>query len=138
MKNKQDLWELYVEGDPLERGLAFGSLSDSLLKRQEGIFFAKINQLLPSQSKQRLLRTFLKWYNRELYLNVAEDYKTEIYGISRYSSHDFDNIASPYLRSLYLHGAHDIGHALQDLVLVGCSSFAAWGEKSEDGSLIIG
>jgi hypothetical protein len=138
LKNKQDLWELYIEGDPLERGLAFGSLSDSLLKRQERIFFTKINDLLPSQNKQRLLRTFLKWYNRKLYLNVPEEYKTEIYGISRYSSHDFDNIAPPYLRSLYLHGAHDIGHALQDLALVGCSSFAAWGEKSEDGSLIIG
>jgi hypothetical protein len=138
LKNKQELWELYVEGDPLERGLAFGSLSDSLLKRQERIFFAKINELLPSQRKQRLLRTFLKWYNRKLYLNVPEEYKTEIYGMSRYSSHDFDNIAPPYLRSLYLHGAHDIGHALQDLALVGCSSFAAWGDKSEDGSLIIG
>lgn len=138
LKNKQELWELYVEGDPLERGLAFGSLADSLLKRQESIFFAKVDELLPSRNKQHLLRTFLKWYNRKLYLNVPEEYKTEIYGISQYSSHDFDNIAPPYLRSLYLHGAHDIGHALQDLALVGCSSFAAWGDKSEDGSLIIG
>jgi len=73
-----------------------------------------------------------------LYLNVTEEYKTEIYGISEYTSHDFDYIAPRYLRSLYLHGAHDIGHALQDLALVGCSSFAAWGDKSEDGSLILG
>ena len=138
LKIKQELWELYVEGDPLERGLAFGSLADSLLKRQESIFFAKVDELLPSRNKQHFLRTFLKWYNRKLYLNVPEEYKTEIYGISQYSSHDFDNIAPPYLRSLYLHGAHDIGHALQDLALVGCSSFAAWGDKSEDGSLIIG
>jgi predicted choloylglycine hydrolase len=42
------------------------------------------------------------------------------------------------LRSLYLHGAHDIGHSLQDLALVGCSSFAAWNSKSEDGNLILG
>ncbi|WP_394759739.1 C45 family autoproteolytic acyltransferase/hydolase, partial [Flavobacterium sp.] len=137
-KNKQNLWELYVEGDALERGLAFGSLSDSLLKKQETVFFSKIKDIVPSEFKQKLLRNFLKWYNRKLYLNVPEEYKTEIYGISQYSSHDFDNIAPPYLRSLYLHGAHDIGHALQDLALVGCSSFAAWGDKSEDGSLILG
>jgi hypothetical protein len=138
LKNKQHLWELYVEGDPLERSLAMGSLSDSLLKKQERVFFSKINDLVPSPFKQRLLRGFLKWYNRKLYLNVTEEYKAEIFGISEYTSHEFDHIAPRYLRSLYLHGAHDIGHALQDLALVGCSSFAAWGDKSEDGSLILG
>lgn len=138
LKNKQNLWELYLEGDALERGLTSGALTDSLLKKQEKIFFSKIDELVPSNFKQRLLRGFLKWYNRKLYLNVPEEYKTEIYGISEYTSHDYDHIAPRYLRSLYLHGAHDIGHALQDLALVGCSSFAAWGEKSEDGSLILG
>lgn len=138
LKNKQSLWELYVEGDPLERGLATGSLTDSLLKKQQKVFFNKINELLPSKFKQKTLRLFLKWYGRKLYLNIPEEYKTEIYGVSEYSSHDFDNIAPRYLRSLYLHASHDIGHVLQDLMLVGCSSFAAWGEKSEDGNLILG
>lgn len=138
LKNKQNLWELYVEGDPLERGLAIGSLTDSLLKKQDRIFFSKIKEIIPSKFEQRLLRNFLKWYNRKVYLNVSNEYQAEIYGISRYSSHEFDYLASPFLRSLYLHAAHDIGHAVQDLALVGCSSFAAWGEKSEDGSLIIG
>ncbi|WP_293893391.1 C45 family peptidase [Flavobacterium sp.] len=137
-KNQQNLWELYVEGDALERGLVTGALTDSLLKKQERVFFSKINDFVPSKTKKWALREFLKWYNRKLYLNVPEEFKTEIYGISEYTSHDFDNIAPAYLRSLYLHGAHDIGHALKDLALVGCSSFAAWGEKSADGSLILG
>ncbi len=138
IKNKQNLWELYVEGDPLERGNLMGALTDSLLKKQEKIFFSKLASIVPSKSKQYLLREFLKWYNRKLYRNVNDEYKTEIYGISQYTSHDYDYLAPQYLRSLYLHGAHDIGHALQDLALVGCSSFAAWGDKSEDGSLILG
>lgn len=138
LKNKQGLWELYVEGDPLEIGLNTGALSDSLLKNQEHIFFSKIKDIVPSKFQQRLLRNFLKWYNRKLYLNVPEEYQTEIFGVSQYTSHDFDNIAPQFQRSLYLHAAHDIGHALQDLALVGCSSFAAWGEKSEDGNLILG
>lgn len=138
LKNKHQLWELYVEGDPLQVGLISGALTDSLLKKQETIFFSKIKDLVPSESKQKFLRYFLKWYNRKLYLNIPEEYKTEIYGYSKYSSEHFDAIAPAYLRSLYLHGAHDIGHALQDLALVGCSSFAAWDAKSEDGNLIIG
>ena len=99
VKNKQNLWELYVEGDPLQRGLLTGSLEDSLLKKQERVFFSKIEDIVPSKFKQRLLRNFLKWYNRKLYLNVAEEYKTEIYGVSEYTAHDYDNIAPRYLRN---------------------------------------
>ncbi|GAA6770113.1 hypothetical protein AAGS39_08530 [Flavobacterium sp. CGRL2] len=39
LKNKQGLWELYVEGDPLEIGLTTGALTDSLLQKQQRIFF---------------------------------------------------------------------------------------------------
>ncbi|MCD0469470.1 C45 family peptidase [Flavobacterium sp. JAS] len=138
LKNKQGLWELYVEGDPFQIGLTTGALSDSLLKKQEQIFFSKIKDLIPSKFEQKMLRYFLKWYNRKLYSNVTPEYQSEIYGVSQYTSLDFDNIAPQYQRSLYLHAAHDIGHALQDLALVGCSSFAAWGEKSETGNLILG
>jgi predicted choloylglycine hydrolase len=138
LKNKQKLWELYVEGDPLERGLTIGSLTDSLLKKQEYVFFDKINNIVPSHFKKQLLRSFLKWYNRKLYLNVTNEYQSEIYGISRYAPQDLNYIAPNFLRDLYLHGAHDIGHAVQDLALVGCTSFAVWGDKSEDGSLILG
>ncbi|WP_347051526.1 C45 family peptidase [Flavobacterium olei] len=137
LKNKQGLWELYVQGDPLQIGLATGALTDSLLQKQQRIFFSKITDIVPSKFQQKLLRHFLNWYNRKLYLNVPNEYQSEIYGVSRYTSHEFDNIATQYQRSLYLHGAHDIGHALQDLALVGCSSFAAWNDKSEDGSLIL-
>lgn len=137
-KNKQGLWELYVEGDPLERGLIIGSLTQELFNKQEHIFLSKVNDIVPSKTKQALLRKFLAWFNRKMYLHVPEEFKAEICGLSKYASSDFNNIADPYLRVLYLHGAHDIGHALKDLALVGCSSFASWGEKTEDGSLIIG
>jgi predicted choloylglycine hydrolase len=138
LKNKQSLWELYVEGDPLERGMAIGSLTDSLLKKQEHVFFDKINDLVPSHLKKHALRNFLKWYNRKLYLNVSNEYQTEIFGLSRYAPKDLDYIAPNFLRDLYLHGAHDLGHAVQDLAIVGCTSFAVWGDKSEDGNLILG
>ncbi|MEP3837866.1 MAG: C45 family peptidase [Algibacter sp.] len=137
-KNKQGLWELYVEGNPFERGLITGSLTEELFHFQEHAFLSKVDELVPSKSKQAILRRFLAWFNRKLYLNVPVEYKTEIYGLSKYASPKYNHIADPYLRILYLHGAHDIGHALQDLALVGCTSFAAWGDKTEDSSLIIG
>lgn len=137
-KNKFGLWELYVEGNPLERGLANGSLTQALYYKQEKVFLDKVNSLVPGEGQQKFLTKFLKWYNRKMYKHIPEEYKTEIYGVSRFASSEFNDLAPPYLRSLYLHGAHDIGHALQDLMLVGCTSFAVWDTKSEDGNLLIG
>tara|TARA_X000000368_G_scaffold158088_2_gene124545 strand:+ start:1068 stop:2750 length:1683 start_codon:yes stop_codon:yes gene_type:complete len=138
LKNKYDLWELKIEGDPLERGLMHGSLARELFYIQEKSFLDKIDELVPSKTWQSILRYFIAWYNRKIHLNVPEEYKSEIFGLSKYASKEYDYIAEKYLRLLYFHGAHDIGHALQDLALVGCSSFAAWDKKTNDGELIIG
>lgn len=138
LKNKQGQWELYVEGNPLQIGKITGSLTQDLMQKQEAIFFNKVEDLVPSKTQQYLLRKFLAWYNRKMYLHIPEEYKAEIYGLSQYSSSNFSEIGEPYLRLLYLHGAHDIGHAMQDLMLVGCSSFAVWGPKTVDGELLIG
>ena len=137
-KNQHGLWELYVEGSPQELGLLQGALSQELLHYQEKVFFSKVEEWVPSQFKQFFLRQFLKWYNRKLYLHVPEAYQTEIYALSQYASPDYDFVAPRYQRYLYLHAAHDIGHALRDLALVGCSSLAVWDEASADGSLLIG
>ena len=137
-KNKYGSWELYVEGNPYQLGLTTGLLTQELFKTQEHAFLSKVDELVPSKFKQYLLRKILAFYNRKMYLHVPEDYKTEIYGLSKYAANDYSHIAENYLRVLYLHSAHDIGHALQDLALVGCSSFAAWGNKTEDGQLLIG
>ncbi|MBB4808048.1 hypothetical protein HNP38_003388 [Chryseobacterium defluvii] len=137
-KNRQQLWELYIKGNPLQLGYNNGALTQYQMQKQEEIFFSKVEGFVPSKFKQKLLRGFLKWYNRKMYLNVREDYQAELYGLSQYSSDQYNFIASKYLRSLYLHGAHDIGHALQDLAMVGCTSLAVWNENTEDGDLLIG
>ncbi|WP_339713652.1 C45 family peptidase [uncultured Kriegella sp.] len=137
-QNKQGLWELYVEGNPLQIGLTTGSLTQELFHKQEDALLTKVDEMVPSKTKQYLLCKFLAWFNRKMYLNIDNEYKTEIYGISQYASDSYDHIADAYPRILYLHSAHDIGHALQDLALVGCTSFAVWGNKTPDGQLIVG
>lgn len=137
-KNKEGLWELYVEGDALERGVAIGSLTRELINKQEKVFMNKVEDMVDSPSYFNFLSKVVDWYNRKLYKHVKEEYKEEIYGISRFSSSTYESFADPYILKLYLHGAHDIGHALKDLMLVGCTSFATWGEHTEDGELLIG
>lgn len=137
-KNKYGSYELFVEGNAYQIGLNTGLLTQDLFATQEDAFLSKVDELVPSKFKQYLLRKILAFYNRKMYLHVPEAYKAEIYGLSKYASNKYNHIAKEYLRVMYLHGAHDIGHAMQDLMLVGCSSFAAWGNKTEDGQLLIG
>ena len=137
-KNRQQLWELYIKGNPLQLGYNNGALTQGLMQQQEEIFFSKVETFVPSKFKQNLLRGFLKWYNRKMYLHVRDDFQIELLGLSQYSSDKYDFIAPKFRRAMYLHGAHDIGHAMQDLALVGCSSLAVWNENTEDGDLLIG
>ena len=136
-KNKYGQWELVVSGNPMDIGNSIGDLAIDLIQNQEELFFDKVEELVPSKFSQRFLRKFLSWYTRKMYLYVNDEYKTEIYGISQNLSDKYDFIANKYQRSMYLHAAHDIGHAMQDLALVGCSSFAVWGDKTVDGNLLI-
>ena len=138
LKNQYGIWELYVEGNALERGLVNGSLTKELMAKQEIAIMEKIESLVPSRSYQNFLSKMVKFFNRKMYKYIPEEYKKEIYGISRFSLRKYDSFAPPYVRALYLHGAHDIGHALQDLMLVGCTSFAAWDDKTSDGELLLG
>lgn len=138
LHNKQQLWELYVTGSPLAIGLKTGALTDSLYAFQEHAFFEKIEEMIPSRFRQKALMKLAKYYNRHIHNHIPLEYKQEIYGISTYASPRYNYLIDPYQRNLSLHGAHDLGHAFQDLAVVGCSSLAAWGDKSEDGQLIIG
>ena len=137
-KNNQQIWELYVKGNPLQLGYNYGALTQNLMQKQEEIFFSKVETFVPSKFKQNLLRGFLKWYNRKMYLNIRDDFQAELYGLSQYSSDKYNFIAPKFQRNMYLHGAHDIGHAMQDLMVVGCTSLAVWNENSEDGDLLLG
>ncbi len=137
-KNKYGLWELFVEGDAFNRGVATGKLSKHLVQQQEEIFVSQIQDLIPSKRYQRFLITIIAWLNRNLTKQIPIEYLKEIYGISLSASDQFNEFGPAYLRLLNYHAAHDIGHAMQSYYLVGCSSFAGWNENTEDSSLIVG
>lgn len=136
--NKFGLWELSVKGSAEERGFASGKLTKDLLFYQESVFVDQIREFIPSDGYLKFLRFLIILFNRNLGEHVPEEFRREIFAVSQSCSHVFDAIGTPYERQLNYHAAHDIGHAIQDYMLVGCSSFAVWDDKSADSSLLIG
>ena len=55
-KSKSGLFELYVEGEPFERGVIYGKLTTELVKRQEDNFTNQIKRLVPSNIYRHFLR----------------------------------------------------------------------------------
>jgi hypothetical protein len=137
-KSNSGLYELYVEGDAFERGVVNGKLTQELVRRQEDNFNEQIIKMVPSNFYRHFLKYFVGWFNRHLDENVTEEYKESIYGVSLAASSKYNYIGSNYQRILNYHAAHDIGHALQTMALVGCTSFGTWGAQSQDSTLIIG
>lgn len=137
-KSESGLWEMYIEGEPFERGVAFGKLTKELLYYQESAFVEQIRELVPSEGYLKFLRYFIAWFNRNLDKHITDEYKMEIYGTSFSASPEFEFIGTGYQRQLHYHAAHDIGHALKGLNMVGCTSFSCWGNKSADSALLIG
>ena len=137
-KSKTGLYELYVAGSPFERGVINGKLTKELVVRQEDHFTEQIKKMVPSAFTRQYLKYFIGWFNRNLDKNITEEYKDEIFGISESASEKYKWLGTNYQRILNYHAAHDIGHALQSMALVGCTSFGTWDEKSADSTMIIG
>jgi len=136
-KSNSGLYELYTEGNPYEMGVINGKLTQELVQRQEDHFTEQINKMVPSSFYRHFLKYAIGWFNRHLTDNVTEEYKEEIYGVSNAADSKYDYIGSNYQRILNYHAAHDIGHALQSMALVGCTSFGTWGGAA-DSNMIIG
>lgn len=131
------LYEMRVCGGPFERGEAIGKLGADLLYQQEKAFADKLFEMVPSSRYRAFLHYFITIFNRRLGASVPLEYRQEIKAMSASCTHEFDEFGSPYERQMQYHSAHDIGHVMQDYMLVGCTSFAVWGKESADSSLLM-
>nr|MBP6315350.1 peptidase C45 [Chitinophagaceae bacterium] len=137
-QNSFGLYEMYLEGADFERGAIYGKLAKELIRYQEQAFTDEIQRMIPSKNYLKFLKYIVGFMNRNLSDYVIPEYQNEIYGISLAASDEFNWIGTNYSRQLNYHAAHDIGHALANLMLVGCTSFATWNNRSKDSLLTVG
>jgi len=108
------------------------------MEEQEIAFLNEIDQHVSS----RFIRTFLlvgiAWFNRDLDMQIPKESREEIYGMSEFFSDEYDGIGPKFNRILNYHAAHDIGHAVQNMHLVGCTAFGSWSNDSKKAEMIVG
>lgn len=136
--NEYGLYEAKISGSPIERGAKYGVLSKDLLKYQEDVFVNQIHEIILSESWIEFLHKLIIIFNRNMAKHIPEEYRKEIYAMSLSCTNEYNSYGSPYVRQLNYHAAHDIGHAMQEYMLVGCSAFAVWDKDSKTKDLLIG
>lgn len=135
-KNAAGNWESYIEGNAEERGQVIGRLHRELIIAQEEAFVGELKNQIPNSLYRRLLTLGIAWFNRDLDQYIPLEYRTEIAGISEYFSNDYDFIGPKYNRLVNYHAAHDIGHAVQNMRLVGCTAFGVW--SADSSNMLVG
>lgn len=136
--NEYGLWEARLVGDAVGRGAAYGRMSRDLLKFQEDVFVRQIHEMISSERWVKFLHKLIFIFNRRMASHIPVEYREEIYAVSLSCTDVYDDYGTPYGRQLNYHAAHDIGHVMQEYMLVGCSSFALWGDESATGGLVVG
>ncbi len=135
-RNKYGLWEVFLTGPAFERGVAYGKLIEEPIQYQEEVFVNSINKVVSSEFYQWFLKNLIYFFHADINNYVSEELKNEIFGVSLSFSDEYDYIGKKYMRILAYHAAHDLGHALNNYSLVGCTSFSAWGDNTKDGNII--
>ncbi|MBL1409730.1 C45 family peptidase [Sphingobacterium faecale] len=138
VKNRYGTWELYVSGDSYGLGNRMGLLTADLFRHQQAVFMGKLEGMVSSRFKRRLVSKFIHWYGRHLDDYIPRGYLDEIYALSTHLDNRYAYAGDNFSLTLFMHAAHDLGHALRDLAIVGCSSVASWGDNTDDGQLLIG
>ena len=132
---------LYLEGDPFTLGYSNATLTAEFLTAQELTLMDTVRTFLPGTISFYGAALLVLVHNRNLPDYVAEDHKLEIYGLA-YDRGDgtdpYPEFGSRYHRILNYHAAHDISHWIFDQPVIGCTSFAASGDRTRDGHLIVG
>lgn len=138
LSKKDGILRMYLAGDPFTLGYSNAVLTQEYIEEQEASLIRLVKHYVPSALGRWLLKKYVLVRNRDLPSYVQRRYQLEIYGLSRGYRDPFPEIGPLYHRLLNYHAAHDISHAVMDNPLVGCTSFAAWGEATEGGHLLIG
>lgn len=132
------LWTLYMEGSPFERGLTAGQLTKTLLFKQEKAVVDQVHQIVPNDFYIHFTKYLISAFNLNLYRNMPEENKAEVYGLSLSASSNYKFIAGNYQRLLSYQGLPDMGYASNNYKKEGGTAFALWGKRTANENLLVG
>ena len=130
------LWVLAVEGSPSEVGYAAGRLTAPLRPRMEDEMFASFERIVPVRAFRWLITRGSAVVGSGLQAHVLPEHQEEI-AAGALAVPELRWLSGPiFTRKVYYHAIHDLGQALVDSPLLGCTGFMA-GPPATDGRWLL-
>ncbi len=143
LERRDGYWFFLHRGDAVTLGAEHAELGEFLIQRVEDAMFAEFADQMPAALRV-LLPPALLWKYRHMPAQIPAHQREELWGFSATYADRHRFPLSAYRRGMYYHALHDITQALignpwVDPAYAGaCTAFAASGEATTDGHLILG
>jgi tetratricopeptide (TPR) repeat protein len=138
VSRERGIWEYHLSGAPFEMGYAHTRLGNRLLMETDEYMFAEMRRYVPSPVARFLIRNGVRLRYRGLPAHILPDQLQEIAGMSQGYLDLHTDFLPTFHRMVFYHALHDITQGLERSPLLGCTAFAATGQATQSGHLIIG
>ncbi len=130
-------WVLRLEGTAFEIGRAAAVLAGDMRRADEEALVAEFRKHVPSPLMRYLLIRGTPLFASRMAADVPAPYLEEIAGgASIDAPDDYAWIGPRYTRKFCYHAIHDLGQAMVDSPILGCTGFAAGDSRTTDGHWI--
>lgn len=138
MEWRDGLWRLRLTGDARTMGHAHGLLAGPITVRIERHLQTLVQSYVTSGWRRWLVENAVRWRFRSLPENLPPARLVELAAFSRTMAEGGGLPANPFQRLVYYHALHDMTQRLDGSPLIGCTAFAAWGQQTVEGHLLVG
>jgi isopenicillin-N N-acyltransferase-like protein len=132
------IWTQRVEGTAYEIGHATGLLAADLRVRNEDSIVSEFYTHVKNPLVRYGLVRGVPLLADAMTAATPPAYLEELRGYTDTGAAPYDWVAPQYTRKLCYHAIHDVGQAMVDSPLLGCTGFVAGGARTADGHWIIG
>jgi predicted exporter len=129
----EGVWSMALRGSPYQIGQAVAALAGEQRLANEVAMRTEFDKHIPSFFGQYLLARGIPLLARSFSDTIPRPYLEEIQGGTDWEDDGFGWVAPPLTRKVCMHALHDVGQALVDSPLMGCTGFVAGGGRSSDG-----
>ncbi len=137
LQRHHGMWVMKVKGAPDEMGHTIGELAGPLRERNEARMLEVFEEKVPNPLVRYGLIRGLPVLGRAVSSSIDPRHLAELAALTAVGQDAQRWASTAYTRKIFLHALHDIGQAMVDTPIGGCTGFVAGAEWTKEGHWLL-